>query len=80
MTVLPRIKIQTPDGVKEYPVAENSVAFEAARDSGELTPGMEIIYRQFIVYLLADCQMLVLSQIAQMMPQSFTFTMGGQPA
>ena len=78
--MLPKIQIQTPEGVKEYLCAPNSIEFEKARDSGEIMQGMEIVYRRFIVYLLADCQMLVLSQLAPMMPHgSVTFTMGGPP-
>ena len=59
------IKIQTPDGVSEYPYIRDSVEYEKALAAGEISEGMDIVYRNYLVHIIHDGEMLVLTPISQ---------------
>ena len=61
--MLPKIKVQTPDGMEDYLFIADGAAFEAAKTAGEISPGMSVVYRGMIVYLLEDCCMLAIAQL-----------------
>ena len=83
--MLQKVKLNTPDGIKDYPFVPDSVSYEAALASGEITEGMDIVYRSFLVHIIHDSEMLVLTQIAQFVQnpmggmQGWTFTVNGVP-
>ena len=58
-----KMQVQTPDGAQELIFIPDSVAYEAARAAGEIEVGMDIVYRGFLVHILPEFQMLVLSQM-----------------
>jgi len=69
MPMLPKIQIATPDGVGEYICVADGAVYEQAKTSGDISPGMDIVYRSFLVHILPDMSMLVLTRIQQMPPQ-----------
>ena len=48
--MLQKVKLNTPDGIKDYPFVPDSVSYEAALASGEITEGMDIVYRIVSIY------------------------------
>lgn len=66
-----RIDIMTSDGPKNYLFIKDSSEYQQALDSGEIVPGMELVYREYLVYVLDDNNMgiieTVLPQIQQTM-------------
>ena len=58
-----KMQVQMPDGAQELVFIPDSVAYEAAMAAGEISAGMDIVYRGFIVHILPDFQMLVLTQL-----------------
>ena len=75
-----KIKIQTPDGIQEYVFIPDSTAYEQAQAEGLISEGMDIVYRQFLVHILSDMSMLVLTQILAPAPQvSWSFVGGDSP-
>ena len=87
--MLQKIQLQTPDGVQDYIFIPDSVAYDQAKEDGLIVEGMDLVYRQFLVHVLSDLSMLVLTQIAPMAvpnPGAFdpgmpnvTFTVNGVP-
>jgi len=83
--MLQTVQLQTPDGVQAYPFIPNSLEYEAAVAAGEITEGMDIVYRNYLVHIIHDSEMLVLTQIAQFVQnpmggmQGWTFTVNGIP-
>lgn len=72
------IKIQTPDGVSEYTYIRDSVEYEKALAAGEISEGMDIVYRSFLVHIIHDGEMLVLTPISQLDGMAmWTFMNGG---
>ena len=61
--MLQKIKLQTPDGVREYKFLPDGGAYESAKASGEIAVGEEVIYRSFLVHILPGYEMLVLQQV-----------------
>lgn len=57
--MLQRIRLQTPDGEVEYIYAPDSKAYDAGRASGEIAPGMDIVYRRWIAYVLDNGAMII---------------------
>lgn len=81
--MLQRIQIQTRDGIREYPFVSSAAALKAAADSGEITVGQELIYREYIVLVLEDYELLILDTVRNIVPfppmdsdASFQFTAG----
>ena len=78
------IKIQTPDGVSEYTYIRDSVEYEKALAAGEISEGMDIVYRNFLVHIIHDGEMLVLTPISQFVQNPmdgmgmWTFMGGGE--
>ncbi len=66
--MLQTIRLQTLDGIREYPILPSAAALQAAADAGEISVGDEIVYREFIVLVLEDYELLILDRIpAQVM-------------
>lgn len=61
--MLQKIQIQTPDGVKDYFFIPDSVTYDKAKEDGTIVEGMDVVYRQFLVHILYDMSMLILTQI-----------------
>lgn len=61
--MLQRIKLQTPDGIREYALVPGSDAYDAARGAGEIHIGDEIVYRNYLVVIVDDFEMLVMERI-----------------
>jgi len=59
-----KIQLQTPDGVQDYLFIANSIEYEQAIADELITNGMEIVYRQYLVHILPDMSMLILTQVA----------------
>ena len=74
--MLPQIQIQTPDGVKAYLFAKDSVAYEQAIADGVLIEGMDIVYRKYLAHLLSDMTMLMLVQIMPDIGTAWSFAGG----
>jgi len=64
--MLQKIRLNTPEGIEEYPFVPDSISYEAAVAAGEITEGMDIVYRSFLVHIIHDNEMLVLTRIAPM--------------
>ena len=83
--MLQTVQIPTPDGIKEYPFVGSSVEYESAVSSGEISEGMDIVYRHYLVHIIHDSEMLVLTKIVSVgandMPGSmaWSFTVNGVP-
>lgn len=82
--MLSKIQLQTMEGVREYLFVPDNEVFKAALDAGEIGTGMEIVYRQYIVYISEDTSMLIMGVInpAMMVPPpggTWTFTFNGGP-
>lgn len=60
--MLQRIKIETRDGVREYPFIPDAAAFKAAADAGEVKPGDDIVYRQWLVWVLDDVSYMLIME------------------
>lgn len=74
-----KIQVQTPDGVQEYLFIPDSSVYDQAVAAGEVKEGMDIVYRGFLVHVLPDMSMLILTQILAPQPQiNWTFV-GGMP-
>ena len=76
--MLQRVRLQTPDGIREYKFAQDSRAYDAAKEAGEIEIGEEMIYRSFLVHVLPDYVMLMLDKVG--MPftgPEFVPNMGG---
>lgn len=71
------IRLQTPDGVREYAAFESDAEYRDAFLGGEIHVGDDVIYKNYLVWVLEDGYMLVLDQI-QSAPQ-FVPNMGGMP-
>lgn len=86
--MLQKIQLQTPEGPGEYFFVPDSTAYEQAKEEGVIKEGMDIVYRQFLVHVLPDMSMLVLTKIMPMqapmggfdpgMP-NFQFVVNGVP-
>ena len=44
-----RIVLQTPDGARTYPFIQSSDMYDKAVKSGEIKPGMKIVYMTHVV-------------------------------
>lgn len=64
------VQIQTPEGVRNFPFYMDSAAVRAARDTGEIAVGDEIVYREHLVEVMENDQMLALERIGGM-PNGF---------
>ena len=63
-----KIRLQTADGVREYKFVPHAAALQAAADAGEVGPGEEIIYREYLVLVLGDGEMLILDRVQMAAP------------
>lgn len=63
-----KIRLQTADGVREYKFVPHAAALQAAADAGEVGPGEEIIYREYLVWVLGDSEMLILDRVQMAAP------------
>lgn len=82
--MLSKIQLQTMDGVREYLFVPDNEVFRIALDTGEIGTCMEIVYRQYIVYIQEDTSMLIMGVINPAMMVSppggtWTFTFNGGP-
>ena len=73
-----RICVQTREGPREFKFFGDSAALTAARNTGEIAVGEEVIYRSHIVFVLDDYNLLILEQFMPT-PQGFSFTVNGVP-
>ena len=62
--MLQKVQLQTPEGMIEYPFVPDSRAYDEAVAAGEITVGMDIVYRSFLVHIVTDFAMLILTPIA----------------
>lgn len=69
-----RVMIRTPEGEREYKYIPDSDAYEAACSAGDISVGEDIVYREFIVHILPDYQMMLLTRIGSL----FMWNTGGQ--
>ena len=77
--MLPKIQLQTPDGVQEFLFIQDSVVYDQAKENGWIYEGMEVVYRGYLVHILPDMTMLMLLNILPQQPNvSWTFTGGVQ--
>lgn len=87
--MLQMVRIQTMDGVREFPFVPHAAALQAAAYANEIMVGQEFIYREYIVMMLAENELLVLDRIQMPVPpmggwsqspdgMQWSFTMGGQ--
>ena len=93
--MMQKIRLQTPEGIRELPIARSSEEYETGKASGEIAVGMDIVYKNFLVRVIEDYEMLVLEglrgvpQFNSCMPNGFnmdipngaqwSFTVNGQP-
>lgn len=89
--MLHKIRLQTPEGIREYKFVPDSITFDQAKESGEITVGEEIIYRELLVCILENFSMLAINRIQQIDVPPFAgdsppfgnvrweFTMNGVP-
>lgn len=77
--MLRRIKIQTNDGVREYPFVPDAAALKAAADAGEVKPGDEIVYKQWLVWIFGDIGYLVILERLNIPVEVFGGGMGVPP-
>jgi len=90
--MLQKITLQTRDGIREYPLLPSAAALQAAADAGEISVWDEIVYREFIVLVLEDFELLILDRmpapVMNMGPEfvppmgdgaNFQFFVNGQP-
>ena len=71
------IQLHTPEGLKEYLYIQNPAEYEAGKDSGEITVGKDIVYKNYLVTINEDYGMTVLDMIQMNVPNwSFQFTGG----
>jgi len=76
--MLQKIQLQTANGLKDYLFISDSFAYDQAKADGLIVEGMEVVYRGFLVHILPDMSMLILSQVAPMMSEpAFTPDMSG---
>lgn len=61
--MLQRIRLQTPDGIREYVLVPGTNEFDTAKAAGEIHIGDEIVYRNYLVAIIGDFEMLVLERI-----------------
>ena len=61
--MLTKVRIQTRDGVRELPFVPSAAALKAAADAGEVAVGDDIVYREWLVWLLEDYNMLILERL-----------------
>lgn len=87
--MLQKIRLQARGGVHKIPYVPDSAAYEAARTAGELTVGMDIVYKTYIVQILEDYSMFIVDSIQKYMPVmnmgdvpvggNWSFTVNGVP-
>ena len=89
--MLQKIKLQTRDGIREYKFVPSAAALTAAAGAGEISVGEDIVYREYIVMVLEDYELLILDRIPapvmNMGPEfvppmgnvQYSFTVNGQP-
>ena len=75
-----KVKVATSEGTREYLSIQDSNEFDAAREAGEIVAGQEIIYRTYVVYVLEDYGMLILSRVHVMGGPQFVSPTGGWQA
>lgn len=68
--MIQKIKLQTNGEVREYKFLPDAAAFQAAACTGEIAVREEVVYREFIVLVLEDFEMLILDRIGGI-PQFF---------
>ena len=61
--MIQKMRVQTAKGICEYKFLPTAAALQAAADAGEVSTGEEIIYRNHIVLVLEDFNLLILEQI-----------------
>ena len=57
------IKLQTPEGIREYLFIPGTAEYDAAREAGEISVGMDIVYKNYLVGIIDGFAMLVLEMI-----------------
>ena len=67
--MLPRVKLQTNEGMREYMFAQDWAAYESAKNAGEIKVGDDLIYREYLVHILPEYRLLVIARIG---PVGFT--------
>ena len=79
-----KIQVQTPEGVREYLFITGTAEYDAAREAGEIAIGMDIVYKNYLVGIIDNFEMLVLDMLSgvpqfdQGMPDMDGFS-GGMP-
>ena len=70
--IIQKIMLHTNEGAREYKILPTAAAFQAAADAEEIAVGEEVIYREYLVLVIEDFNMVILSYIggfAQPPPQ-----------
>lgn len=78
--MLQKIQLQTRDGIREYKFVPSAAALTAAAGAGEISVGEDIVYREYIVMVLEDYELLILDRIlapVMNMGPEFVPPMGG---
>lgn len=82
-----KIKLQTPEGVREFLLISGTAEYDAAREAGEIHVGDDIVYKNYLVWIIDNFEMLILDML-QGIPQfdpgmpdmgNWSFTINGQP-
>lgn len=63
-----KIQLQTPDGVREFLLISGTAEYDAAREAGEIAIGMDIVYKNYLVGIIDNFEMLILD-VLQGIPQ-----------
>ena len=66
--MLQRIRLHTRDGVREYPIVPSAAALQAAAVDGEIAVGDDIIYREWICWVMEDIELLILDSLRNVVP------------
>lgn len=61
-----KIQLQTPEGIREYLFIPGTAEYDAARETGEIHVGDDIVYRNCLVEIIDGFAMLVLEMIQGM--------------
>lgn len=61
-----KIKLMTSEGAKEFWFIPDGAEYEAARVDGEIHIGDEIVYRNYLVIIIEDYEMLILERLQGM--------------
>ena len=64
--MLQRVRLQTPDGIREYVLVPGTNEFDTAKAAGEIHIGDEIVYRNYLAAIIDDFEMLVLETLQAM--------------